>query len=315
VTTPVDCPNCGAALAGAYCSACGQKADVTILSLGRLLAEAIGEFYNFDSRMWRSLGTLVRHPGRLTRHYLEGKRARYTPPFRMYVVTSLTFFVVFALVRMLSADDTAGIAVDVALPVAPAPAESQANDGAAPVAAAQPEQTTLRITVDDDDLECTLNPDGLDPAVRERLEAACRRVEQDDGSFGREFADNFPVTMLVFIPIVAGIMKLLYLFARRKYVEHVLFFLHVHTFFFVVALLTAVLSGVSALMPGLRIPVWIAGIAGWLYFFVYLYVAMREVYGQSNRLTSLKYVALGASYFLAAVLTFLGAAFVTAATI
>jgi predicted amidophosphoribosyltransferase len=48
VTTPVDCPNCGSALAGAYCSACGQKADVRIVSLGQLLAEAIGDLYNFD---------------------------------------------------------------------------------------------------------------------------------------------------------------------------------------------------------------------------------------------------------------------------
>jgi hypothetical protein len=68
---------------------------VRILSLGRLLADAAGDLFNFDSRLWRSLGTLAFKPGRLTRSYIEGQRARYAPPFRMYVVTSVAFFLEF----------------------------------------------------------------------------------------------------------------------------------------------------------------------------------------------------------------------------
>jgi hypothetical protein len=315
VTIPVDCQNCGAALAGRYCSACGQKADVTIVSLGRLLAEAIGDLYNFDSRMWRSLGTLVLRPGRLTRLYLGGKRARYTPPFRMYVVTSLTFFLVFALVSALTTpedDVNAG-----ALEARPAlPPESLADGAADDAVAAQP-QVRFGITIDDDDLECTFDPEGVDPAVRQRLQAACERVEEKAGaaSFNREFADNFPITMLVFIPLVAGIMKLLYLFARRRYVEHLVFFLHVHTFFFLVATLSALLAGLLALAPALEIPVLIVGGGAWLYLLVYLYLAMREVYAQSHGRTAVKYVVLGGSYLFAALLTFLGAVVFTAATV
>ena len=33
-------------------------------------------------------------PGRLTIDYLRGKRASYTPPFRMYLLLSVAFFVV-----------------------------------------------------------------------------------------------------------------------------------------------------------------------------------------------------------------------------
>jgi hypothetical protein len=316
VTTPADCQNCGAALAGVYCSACGQKSDVRILSLGRLLADTIGDLYDFDSRMWRSLATLVAWPGRLTREYLEGKRARYTPPFRMYVVTSLTFFLVFALIRTLTAEGESATGAAVEAPPSSAAPPFAAESGEADEEAAQPGQETLRITIDDDDLECNLDPGGVSPAVRERLAAACRRVEDAGGeAFGREFIDNFPVTMLIFIPIVAAIMKALFLFARRKYVEHLLFFLHVHTFFFVVALLTVLLSGLLALAPFLEIPVLIVAGAAWLYFVVYLYRAMREVYRQSYALTAVKYVVLGASYFLAAVLTLLGAVIVTAVTI
>jgi hypothetical protein len=42
---------------------------------------------------------------------------------------------------------------------------------------------------------------------------------------------------------------------------------------------------------------------------------MREVYAQSRRLTTVKYVVLGGSYFAAAILTLLGAVFFTAMTL
>jgi hypothetical protein len=312
VTTAADCQNCGAALEGRYCSACGQKADVRILSLPAFMREVAGDLLNVDSRIWRSLRTLAFRPGRLTRLYLEGQRARYTPPFRMYIVTSLAFFVVFSLVRALTSAEPDGARQTAA---SAAPEAVEPADGA--LANAVPaEEQTFSIVIDDDDLECSFNPERVSPAVRERLEAACERVEATTpASFNRAFADNFPVTMLVFIPAVAAIMKLLYLFTRRKYVEHLLFFLHVHTFFFLVALMTALLAGLLTLAPGVAITVPIAAAAASVYFLVYLYVAMREVYGQGHGLTTVKYVVLGASYFAAAMLTLLGAVIFTAATL
>jgi hypothetical protein len=312
VTTGGDCQNCGTTLSGGYCGACGQKADVRILSLPAFIRDGVGDLSNYDARLWRSLRTLAFKPGRLTRLYLEGQRTKYTPPFRMYIITSLAFFVLFSLVRSLTAPETPEGA-DQAAAEAVAPTASEAAE---PVEGTPAEPQTFTIEIDDDDLECTFNPDRVSPAVRERLEAACERVEATTPtSFNRAFADKFPVTMLVFIPIVAAIMRLLYLFTRRKYVEHLLFFLHVHTFFFVVGLVTVLLSGLLALVPVLEIPVLIVGGAAWLYFLVYLYLAMREVYGQSHRLTAVKYVVLGASYFLAAVLTLLGAVAFTALTL
>jgi hypothetical protein len=304
-------------LAGRYCSACGQKADVRILSLGRLLADALGDLLNYDARIWRSLRTLVFRPGHLTRAFIEGRRARYTPPFRMYVVATLAFFVVFSLVRALSppAEPSVSGAVAASTSEPATAADAEAGELAQEV---EPDPGTqqLGITFDDDDLECQVDQK-LSPAIRERLEEACRRVEEDNGAlFRRAFRENFPVTMLVFIPIVAGIMKLLYLFARRKYVEHLLFFLHVHTFFFVLALASVLLSGaLRFLWPGTSIPALIVTSAASLYFFVYLYRAMREVYRQGHALTAAKYVALGGSYLMAAILTLFGAALFTALTV
>jgi hypothetical protein len=230
----------------------------------------------------------------------------------MYLVASVMFFVVSALVRAGTGPDEAGAAAPGTAVQSPAPLRPGSRpDADAPPGVSAPEQVTLGITIDDDDLECTLGAANVDAAVRERLEAACRRVDESGTEqFKREFADNFPLTMLVFIPLVAGIMKLLYVFERRKYVEHLVFFLHVHTLFFVVALGTALLVGLTAL----EIPAWMLGVAAWLYFLAYLYLAMRAVYRQSHARTSMKYVVLGISYFAAAVLTLLGAVIVTAVT-
>ena len=79
--------------------------DVRILSLPGFLRDVFDDLCNADARIWRSLRMLAFKPGRLTRLYLDGQRAKFTPPFRMYVITSLAFFVVFSLVRWLTAPE------------------------------------------------------------------------------------------------------------------------------------------------------------------------------------------------------------------
>ena len=89
-----NCLNCGTELRGQYCGKCGQRARGRLISLWELLQDAFGDLFELDSRLWKTLTPLLIRPGRLTRDYLEGKRARYMPPFRMYLVLSVVFFVV-----------------------------------------------------------------------------------------------------------------------------------------------------------------------------------------------------------------------------
>lgn len=328
MTTGAECLNCGAALAGVYCSACGQKGDVRVPSLGHVVVDALGDLVNFDSRIWRSLGALAFKPGRLTRCYLEGQRVRYAPPFRMYVVTSVVFFLVVSFARFAPStgpitaeqiDADVNARIDAALNDAGVPRPAQP---AVPEEPAQSEPTDatespgFNITRDDDgQWECGLDQD-LPPRMRARLEAACRKIETDSGaSFARAFADNVPLMMLLFIPMIAAIMKVLYLFARRKYVEHLLFFVHVHTFFFLTAVIVVLFGRAADLVPWLYWPALLVGIAGWIYFPIYVYRAMRHVYAQGHALTSVKYVVLGVSYFFAFLLTLLGLIVYTAVTL
>lgn len=90
---PTACENCQTALQGHYCHACGQSAHNPVRSFAHAVEEVFESFWHLDGRIFRTLRDLL-VPGRLANAYLEGKRVRYIPPLRLFVVLSLlTFFV------------------------------------------------------------------------------------------------------------------------------------------------------------------------------------------------------------------------------
>ena len=86
------CLNCGAVLTGRYCANCGQAADVHVPSTAELVHEALEGITHSDSRLWRTLYLLWFKPGKLTQEFVAGRRAAYLPPFRLYLVLSILFF-------------------------------------------------------------------------------------------------------------------------------------------------------------------------------------------------------------------------------
>ena len=90
------CLNCGSPLSGQFCAACGQRDVPPYPSVRELAIDAISEFSGWDGRLSQTLRTLIRRPGALTREFLEGRRARYISPLRVYLTASLVYFVVAA---------------------------------------------------------------------------------------------------------------------------------------------------------------------------------------------------------------------------
>jgi hypothetical protein len=91
------CANCHASLAGEYCAACGQRHEPRVHTVGHFAGEAFESISHADSRLWRTLLFLLVKPGRLTREFFEGRRVRYLPPFRLYLVISVLFFLIVGL--------------------------------------------------------------------------------------------------------------------------------------------------------------------------------------------------------------------------
>lgn len=95
--TPDDvCSNCSTRLTGPVCHSCGQTADTYHRPIWELVLEVVDGVFGLEGRIWRTLPPLLFQPGRLSRSYLSGVRARYVPPFRLYLVISVIFFLLFA---------------------------------------------------------------------------------------------------------------------------------------------------------------------------------------------------------------------------
>ena len=82
------CLNCGTPLQGAFCAACGQRAVPPNPTVRELAGDAWHELSGYDGRIMSTIRGLLR-PGFLTREYLEGRRAHYLPPLRVYLIVSV----------------------------------------------------------------------------------------------------------------------------------------------------------------------------------------------------------------------------------
>ena len=292
-----DCLNCGARLHGQYCTVCGQRARSRLISLWELVADAFGDLFEIDSRLWKTLIPLLVRPGQLTRDYLQGRRARYMPPFRMYLVLSVLFFLVafFDPHRQLS------LFLE-PQPETPASLDITINgDNAA-------------VHCDFSDLDTQGWPDWIKHRLtRQRLTDMCERAQVGGGrALADKLLDEVPTALIVLLPLMAFVLKLLYPLAKRYYVEHLLFFVHFHSFFFLLLTLQVLFARLAMLLAipdPIRV---LAIVAASFYVPVYLFVAMRRVYGQGRIITLIKYIALVGAYAVGFSATMLGALVVAA---
>jgi hypothetical protein len=288
VTAP-QCANCGAPVAGKYCSNCGQRLEHKIHSVLHFTQEATEDLTHADSRLWSTILALLFKPGFLTREFLSGRRVRYLPPLRLYLVLSVLFFLVLGfshqprLVSIKSRDNGTSSVVLVR------PDEVEAF-------AAKPGETPQQR----EDRICNPDYDGPAPSFFvPLLKQGCRKFLADGGRTASEaFLHNLPRALFILLPALALVMKAMYWRQRHYYVEHLLFFLHNHAFGFLVF---ALLILTARFVPP-AIGKWLTIIV-WLYVPYYLFVSMRRVYGQGRLLTFAKLAVLSITYLICAVLT------------
>ena len=80
------CAACGAALAGPYCSRCGQRVRPGRLTLRRVGIDALRQVTSLDRGLWRTLADLARRPAGVAADYWRGATAPYVPPVRFFLV-------------------------------------------------------------------------------------------------------------------------------------------------------------------------------------------------------------------------------------
>src|SRR5277367_4780214 len=96
---PARCKNCDAVLLGRFCVNCSQSANVHVPTTKELVHEMLEGITHSDSRLWRTLTTLWFKPGKLTEEFVAGRRVAYLPPFRLYLILSIIFFLLASFIH------------------------------------------------------------------------------------------------------------------------------------------------------------------------------------------------------------------------
>ena len=268
-----------------------------IRALPGLIGELASETLYYDSRMWRTLQCLLFKPGWLSREYVDGKRARYTPPVRLYLVTSISAFLIVSLI--ISSIDF-GSASDEAV--------QGVGDGSSAIQFGAQDWHA-----DDNPLEVSWLGERGNAWLNRQIsiiDANAREAVNNPVRFVRAAAGLLPQTMFVILPLFSAWVGFFYLFSKRFYIEHLLLQVHSHAFIFLsmVGLYTIELTrdalGNAAffghgVLSGLLY--WLAA-AMWLWIPVYVLISMRRFYAQGWWLTLIKFFVLAWSYLIMLIL-------------
>jgi hypothetical protein len=285
-----NCPNCGTKLAGNFCQGCGQATHLHVPSAREFLHEFIAHYVALEGKLWKSLALLLFRPGRLTRDYIEGKRARYVEPLRLYLTFSIIFFAIFKL---------GGVSFGDGRPDARPAQQVQAPAGktqrsAGQVAAPRPQAEKAEARDKQDEVSL-MELEGGDAERAEKFAASIHPLlgkkvaqftalpkKERNNAVLRALSNYAPYAIFALMPVFAALLKLLYLGTGRRYGEHLLFALHTNAFaFLMLSLLLILPNGIPLLGTALFI---------WLVF--YLPTAMRKVYGGSRLVTALRWLVL-----------------------
>lgn len=281
------CLNCGAPLTGSFCAECGQRDIPPYPSTRELVIDAFWELSGWDGRFASTVRALVQRPGMLTREFLEGRRARYLSPLRLYLLASLAYFVIAAAVPN-------SMRVNATLkPTAGVTSTTSAAQKSRPERVADIASGSLTS-------QKTLPPAELAAALKdvekapELIRPMLRKSVADPTGFKRGIFETMPRMLFALLPLFAAIVALFY--RGRKYPEHLYFAIHFHAFIFL-ALSVGALAKLTHI-PALATTV---GTVAKLWIPVYATLAFRRVYGGSLIGTLAKEFAILVLYTIASI--------------
>jgi len=285
------CLSCGATVAGVFCVACGQKHDDLRRSIFKLARDFVEDTFSFDSRMWRTLGSLAITPGLVPNAYSHGKRSRYTPPVRLFLVVSFLFFLT------LSATQTYFVALQVTplgetatLFIQSKPAENAAaQDGepsacgltlgmrflsrAADIPKPPPNWALCQQQLRDEAEEALAAGDAASSfeLFATQSLAGISAAVNDPAGFNAAFNNWLPRVLFLMTPIAALIMTLFIRGKEALYFDHLVLSLYSHAISFAV---------VGAALIATQFGAPFAGPIATLILFVYLVRSIKHAYGR-----------------------------------
>lgn len=239
------CLNCGAEMTARFCPTCGQLAASFHRPFWSLIGEMISDAFALDGRIARTLPTLLLRPGFLTRAYTSGRRARYVPPFRLFLLASLVFYLsLFAIIK------SAGWYDELEL--------------------ADPNTGEVSVVIDgEDERQVLVDADGnVDREVAKRLvrdqdgelndganyvvEGVSTVMENPD-AFRAEIETWTPRLSFLLVPLTILSLTIMHIWRRSLYVyDHTIHALHLHSWIY--------LAGTVTMLVGQLVGGWVGSI-------------------------------------------------------
>lgn len=287
------CLNCNAPVTGNFCANCGQDTKEIRRPFFYLLKDAVRAVFELDGRAWLTLFYLFTRPGFLTREYVSGRRASYTPPLRLFLVISISFFLIVSAFASVQSFRAVISGQDAPATIEAIPPEDEEDTNEAD------DFENIFVMVENFSFPflSEARNANLRLYMRSQAETKIDDLRDDPAGFLYGSLDYITVFILLMMPILALIQKILYLRSRRFYVEHLILTLHNHSFLLLALFLSSVINlvagleiiGVSVLMELVA-----DGIALWIV--VYLFLSLRNFFEQSYLITFTKFAAMAVLY-------------------
>lgn len=286
------CPNCGWKIEGAgnYCSNCGQENHDLNVSFKHLFLDVIENTFHFDTKLFNSVRAIVTSPGKITSDFNKGIRASYVSPARLYVFVAAIYFIVFSF--NLSHSSLPVISLN------KAPTKDIKETGID----LQFDKARVHLNYDELLVASESSIAQMDSLLKSKnipVTWLNRIIVEKMASFSvnpqgnKHFFDktlkNLSVAMFFLMPLFA--LLLLLMFSRKQflYFHHIIFALHYHSVLFTILLL----SELSVLLFSFSFIK-----TAWVAVFVYLFVALHNVYGNSWFKTFMKFLGVIVLYLI-----------------
>jgi hypothetical protein len=287
-----DCLNCGTEVAGRFCQQCGQENVEVKESFFQLLRHFVEDLTHFDGKLWKTVKLLLFKPGSLTKLYIDGKRASYIHPIRMYIFVSAVFFLFMFTGEVPEKPEKIGTKA------------TQAKDFASGF------QEGLDIDLDEDSVKyktiAEYNaaqqklPDSqrdnyLDAVIKKKGIEINEKYKGDRLKIGKalieKFEHNFSKMLYISLPIFAFFIWVLYRRNKNHYfVDHVIFSIHIYCAFYIILFIAQMVSIVNTFFTDQASGI-ITFIIPFTLFF-YLYKSLKNHFNQSRKKTLLKFFIL-----------------------
>jgi ABC-type multidrug transport system fused ATPase/permease subunit len=306
------CANCRTEISGRFCSHCGQAADSHRRSVGRLVSDFVKDIASFDSRVLRTIVALIWRPGELALAFREGRTQRYVPPVRLYLFTSLLFFVALsissvALIQFVIVATPSKVITEKGHTYI---VEANGDRDEVPAAKYADGQQHYNFNSDmvlfqrEGSVHAKVAPGAME-RLTDKLEkkvaqahnakagfvtktvfATLLKLAKDPAALNGALTAWIPRALFVLLPLFALIIAAFYWRQRKTlfFVDHLVFSLGFHTFGFVLLLAAAALAQIIAGETALMLMSVVLA--------VYLLLAMKRFYGQSWWWTAPKWLAV-----------------------